>query len=331
MGAAIGAVALAPGSAFAQAVATIGTAPDKSPESARVLTLDGGRAARPLEAQPQLRVARAQTAVAEATVGQFRSPLLPQVTGVAQYGHEWGAFRTLGTTPNGGTVATNSSGLSNQLRHLFAGRQRDAADLRLRADVREVRRSAKASAEAQRYEEQVTRLTIVSTVRQAYFTARANKELVDVAQETLEQPAEAPRAGAGLRAGGYAARDRARPAAGRRRQREGALIASQNNYDTAKAQLNEAAGLVGGHGVRRDRRAGASGRGRGAAAGDARREGVRGPPRAREPLEAGRRAARDHPVRQGRLRPLARRDRRRQRGGDSALDRRAPTSTSGSR
>src|SRR5580704_3104175 len=115
MGAAIGAVALAHGSAFAQAVATIDTTPDKSPEPTRVLTLEAAERAA-VEAQPQLRVARAQTAVAEATVGQFRSPLLPQVTGVAQYGHEWGSFRPLGSS--GGTGTTTGAGggpLSNSI------------------------------------------------------------------------------------------------------------------------------------------------------------------------------------------------------------------------
>ena len=74
--------------------------------------------------------------------------------------------------------------------------------------------AARDTAEAQRYEEQVTRLNIVSTVRQAYFTARANKELVDVAKETLDnQLKHLVQVNAFSRDGGHAARGRrARPA-----------------------------------------------------------------------------------------------------------------------
>jgi outer membrane protein len=170
---------------------------------------------------------------------------LPQVTGVAQYGHEWGAFRTLGTTPNGGTVTTNSSGLSNSY---------DTYSLGVNAtqliydfgQTSEKYSSAKASAEAQRYEEQVTRLTIVSTVRQAYFTARANKELVDVAQETLSnQQKHLVQVQAFVQVGTQPEIALAQQQAAVANAKV-ALIASQNNYDTAKAQLNEAAGLVGG-------------------------------------------------------------------------------------
>ncbi|HWX08584.1 MAG TPA: hypothetical protein VNY33_01280, partial [Gaiellaceae bacterium] len=94
------AVGLAHGPAFAQAAGARGDLPadmpaaDKPPETARVLTLPAAEHAA-LEEQPQLRVARAQTAVAQATAEQFRSPLLPQVTGIAQFGREWGSFRSL--------------------------------------------------------------------------------------------------------------------------------------------------------------------------------------------------------------------------------------------
>ena len=106
--------------------------------------------------------------------------------------------------------------------------------------------AARDAAEAQRYEEQVTRLNIVSTVRQAYFTARANKELVDVAQETLDnQQKHLVQVQAFVQVG-------TQPEIALAQQKAAVanakvqLIASQNNYDTAKAQLNQAAGLVGG-------------------------------------------------------------------------------------
>src|SRR5271169_383325 len=88
---------VADGSAFAQAGGAPGDMPPTGqPETARLLTLPAAEHAA-LEEQPQLRAARAQTAVAQATAEQLRSPLLPQVTGIAQYGHEWGSFRSLGS------------------------------------------------------------------------------------------------------------------------------------------------------------------------------------------------------------------------------------------
>src|SRR5580704_1177804 len=82
-----------------QAGARWGTAWAQEGQSSapRVLTLAAAERAA-LEQQPQIRVARAQTAVARATADEVRSPLLPQVVGTAQYAHEWGAFRGVGTT-----------------------------------------------------------------------------------------------------------------------------------------------------------------------------------------------------------------------------------------
>jgi outer membrane protein len=247
-----GAVGLAHGSAFAQVVVAteIDTrpAPDKSPES-RILTLAAAEHAA-LQEQPQLRVARAQTAVAQAAVAQFRSPLLPQVTGVAQYGHEWGAFRSLG---NGGTSST-SGGPSGGVTSTSLANSFDTYSVGLSASqliydfgqTSEKYVAARNTADAQRYEEQVTRLSIVSTVRQSYFTARANKELVDVAKETLDnQQKHLVQVQAFVQVGTQPEIALAQQQAAVANAKV-ALIASQNNYDTAKAQLNESAGLVGG-------------------------------------------------------------------------------------
>jgi outer membrane protein len=241
----MGAVGLAHGSAFAQATAPdLGPVADRSPEPARILTLAAAEHAA-LEEQPQLRAARAQTAVAQAVVTQLRSPLLPQVTGIAQYGHEWGSFRPLGSAGGTGGGSGTSASLSNSF---------DAYSLGLSASqliydfgqTSEKYVAARASADAQRYGEQVTRLNIVSTVRQAYFTARADKELVDVAQDTLgNQQKHLVQVQAFVQVG-------IQPEIALAQQKAAvanakvSLIASQNNYDTAKAQLNEAAGLVGG-------------------------------------------------------------------------------------
>jgi outer membrane protein len=201
-----------------------------------------------LQEQPQLRVARAQTAVAQATAEQFRSPLLPQVTAVGQYGHEWGAFRSIGSggpVTGGGAASVGSSSLSNSFDFYSFG----VTASQLIWDFGQTSEkyvAARSTVDAQRYEEQVTRLSILSTVRQAYFAARANKELVDVAKETLDnQNKHLVQVQAFVTVGTQPEIALAQQKAAVANSKV-ALIASQNNYDTAKAQLNQAAGLVGG-------------------------------------------------------------------------------------
>jgi outer membrane protein len=213
----------------------------------RVLTLAAAEHAA-LEAQPQLRVARAQTAVAVATAEEVRSPLLPQVTGVAQFGHEWGSFRSVGGSQASGGFGPSGTISGNSLTPF------DTYSFGINASqliwdfgqTSERYVAARDAAQATRYEEQVTRLNILSAVRQAYFTARANKELVDVAQETLNnQQKHLVQVQAFVQVG-------TQPEIALAQQRAAVanakvqLIASENNYGTAKAQLNESAGLVGG-------------------------------------------------------------------------------------
>jgi outer membrane protein len=249
---ALSTVVLAHGSAFAQAApaatATTGTPPDKAPPTMRVLTLAAAEHAA-LEEQPQLRVARAQTAVAVAAAEELRSPLLPQVTGVAQYGHEWGSFRSIGGTNNNAGLGPTGTISGTSLNNSFDTYSFGINATQLIWDFGQTSEryvAARDAAQAQRYEEQVTRLNIVSLVRQAYFTARANKELVDVAQETLNnQQKHLVQVQAFVQVG-------TQPEIALAQQKAAVanakvqLIASENNYDTAKAQLNESAGLVGG-------------------------------------------------------------------------------------
>jgi outer membrane protein len=225
----------------APAAQATGPMPDKTTPSGRVLSLAAAEKAA-LEAQPQLRAARAQTASAEAAADVARSPLLPQVVGSAAYAHEWGAFRT--TTGPTSTASTSPS-LSNQFNIWSFG----LTATQLIYDFGQTTErygAAKDTAEAQVFEEHVTRLQIVANVRQAYFTARANKDLVDVAQETLDdQQKHLKQVEAFVQVGTQPeialAQQKAAVATARVQ-----LISAQNNYDTSKAQLNEAAGLVGG-------------------------------------------------------------------------------------
>jgi outer membrane protein len=92
----------------------------------------------------------------------------------------------------------------------------------------------------------VTRINVVSSVRQAYFTARAEKDLVDVAIDTVNnQKKHLVQVQAFVTVGTQpeiALAQQKAAVANARVQ----LIATQNSYETAKAALNEAAGLVGG-------------------------------------------------------------------------------------
>ena len=241
------AMALAAVIATAQAGARTRTAWAQEGQSSapRVLTLAAAERAA-TEQQPQIRVARAQTEVARATAEEVRSPLLPQVVGTAQYAHEWGAFRGVGTT--GSAIGSTSTGLAS-LSNNFDVYSFGVNATQLIYDFGQAYGkygAAKANVEAQRYAEQVTRLQIVAAVRKAYFTARANKELVDVSRETLsDQDKHLTQVQGFVQVGTQPeialAQQKAAVA-----NAEVQLIIAQNNYETAKAMLNQSAGLVGG-------------------------------------------------------------------------------------
>jgi outer membrane protein len=247
---------LVPGVVWAQAAgapATIGTAAPPpvpapfAPSSTgqapkRVVTLaQAERAA--LEQQPQMRVARAATDLAEGQADQARSPLLPQVTGTAGYTRETGNFAIrpgVAPSPNaGGSLFSNSYDLwsfgltGTQLIYDFG-------------QTSEKYRAADLNVDAQRYGEHSTRLQVVLNVRTAYFNARAMKELVAVAQETLDDQNKHLAQVQGQVTVGT------QPPIALAQQKAACanavvqLIQADNNYETSKAQLNQAAGIVGG-------------------------------------------------------------------------------------
>jgi len=106
--------------------------------------------------------------------------------------------------------------------------------------------AAKLNADAQRVAEQTARLGILLNVRRAYFAARANKELVDVAKETLDAQNRHLAQVQGMVQVGT------QPPIALAEQKAAVanavvqVITSQNNYETSKAQLNQAAGMAGG-------------------------------------------------------------------------------------
>jgi outer membrane protein len=242
-------VAVAAAVAFAQGAAQgqeapAAAAPAAPAPASRVLTLaQAERSA--LEQQPQVLVARAATSIAQAQAEQARSPLLPQVTANAAYNRQTGNFVPRpGATPQS---ATPPPGWSLSTSYDFWNFGVSATQLLYDfGQTIEKYRAAEASVEAQQVAERTARLTVVFGVRKAYFNARAAKELVDVARQTLDDQNKHLMQVQGFVQVGT------QPEVALAQQKAAVanahvqLITAQNNYETAKAQLNQAAGITGG-------------------------------------------------------------------------------------
>ncbi len=221
-----------------------GAVADRAPAgpAQRILTLDEAIAAARAN-QPQLRQARANTSAAGARSDEARSALLPQVTGSASYQRSTGNFAAKpGSTPVTGAA---QGGTSLQMFNYYSF---GATASQLVWDFGQTPdrwRSAQASAEAQRDTEYYTGLQVLLGVRTAYFTARANKDLVGVASETLANQETHLRQVQGFVEVGTQpeialAQSRTNVANARVQ-----LINAENGYATARAQLNQAMGIEG--------------------------------------------------------------------------------------
>jgi outer membrane protein len=238
----------APALAFALALAGVALAPRQAgaqEASARVVSLaQAERAA--LAQQPQMLVARAATGAAEAQADAARAPLLPQVTGTASYTRETGNFAPRpGAIPGGGNGSPPSTSLATTYDFWNFG----LTATQLIYDFGQTYgkyHAASTTADAQRLGEQVTRLQVVYSVRHAYFNARAARELVVVARDTLDNQQKHLTQVQGFVEVGT------QPEVALAQQKASVanaqvqLITAQNNYETSKAQLNQAAGIAGG-------------------------------------------------------------------------------------
>jgi outer membrane protein len=205
----------------------------------RVLTLEEAlRVAH--ERQPQLRQAHAGTEAAGARARQAEAPLLPQLSATAGYQRATGNIITrpgvfTGTVSHPQTLDTfnsfNSSVTANQLIYDFGqttGRYHAFTSL------------AEATAEAER----ATALQVTLTVRTAFFDARANKSLVQVARESfrnleahLEQVQGFVEAGTRPDIDLVQARTDLANA-------QVQVISAENNYDVSRTLLSQAMGIV---------------------------------------------------------------------------------------
>ena len=209
--------------------------------ASRVLTLDDAlQTAR--QRQPQLRQARANTLAAEARAGQAFSGLLPQLTATGTY------LKTTANAiqnPGSPNIAGSGRGSTWDLFNSFSDNI-SLSQLVFDFGAQPNRwRAAKALAEGQAATERATALTVDFNLRSAYFLARANKALVQVAKENLDNQLKhlAQTEGmveAGTRAEIDLIQSRTDTANARVQ-----LITAENNYQTSKLTLNNAMGVLG--------------------------------------------------------------------------------------
>jgi outer membrane protein len=194
-----------------------------------------------LRQQPQLVQARAQTEAAMARADEARAPLLPQVNGSASYQR-----RTTNTVPGGNQLAgagQNASFATSDFWNFGITASQLIYDF---GQTRGRWRSAQANAAAQQQTERTDRLLTLLNVRTAYFAARSQKESIAVARETLaNQERHLVQIQGFVDLGTRPQIDLAQArtdVANAKVQ----LIAAENGYATAKAQLNQAMGAVAG-------------------------------------------------------------------------------------
>src|SRR5262249_18704422 len=134
--------------------------------------------------QPQLKAARAATNAAESAADVARAPLLPQVAATAQYTRQTGNFVPRPGALPGATAGAPSPSLTKSYDFFNFGLNAT----QLIYDFGQTSRryaAAERTADAQRLSEKTAHLQVIFAVRRAYFAARANKELVAVARDTL--------------------------------------------------------------------------------------------------------------------------------------------------
>jgi outer membrane protein len=209
--------------------------------AARIITLDDAvQSAR--EHQPQLRQARANSAAAGARAREAFAPLLPQVSVSAGY------QRTTAnaiTRPGSASIPARTTGSTfDTFNSLFDNIS--ASQLLFDFGAQPNRwRAAKALAEAQEATERATALQVDYTVRAAFFDARANRALVQVARETLANMQKHLEQTQGfVEAGTRAEIDLIQARLDTANARV-ALITADNTYQTSKLTLNAAMGVIG--------------------------------------------------------------------------------------
>jgi outer membrane protein len=195
-----------------------------------VLTLDEAVAAA-RQGQPTLRQARAATAAAEARAGEARAGFLPRLDANLGYSRlsnnssissapdSWDATGRWNAGVNASMTVWDFGGTTGRYR------------------------AAREAANAQQATERATTSQVLLNVKTAFFAARARKDLVTVAEETLaNQEAHLQQIQGFVEVGTRPEIDLAQ-ARTDRANAEVNRIGATANYQTAKAQLNQAMGI----------------------------------------------------------------------------------------
>lgn len=197
---------------------------------------------RALASQPQLRSAAAQVEMADARKESATSPLFPQLAFNASYSRSTSNFAA-----RPGSVPRNLSGGSQG--HSFASY--DFFNFGLTAtqliydfgQTSNRRASSKEAVTSQVEAQKTTRLQVLNEVRLAFLDARAQKELVRVAEETLaNQQRHYSQIEAFVEVQVRPEIDLAQAKLDLANARV-QLLHAENGYATAKAQLNRAMGV----------------------------------------------------------------------------------------
>jgi outer membrane protein len=206
----------------------------------RILTLNDAVATAQRN-QPLILQARANSMAADARVIERRAPLLPQLSASALYQRTTSNFApSPGLLPTGtGTRAASNTFDTFNNWNFNIGLSQLVWDFGLSYQSF---RSAQALARSQSATEKAIVLTIDQQVR-TFFTARAQKALVQVAQETLtNQDRHLQQIEGFVRVGSRPEIDLAQ-AKTDRANAQVQVINAENGYATAKAQLNLAMGV----------------------------------------------------------------------------------------
>ncbi len=197
-----------------------------------------------LQNHPELRRAQAGVGAANARADQLRAPLLPQVQANLSYQRSTANFVPRpGSLPR--DLSSTGSRSSFDTFDYFSG---SLSASQLVWDFGQTTgrwRASQAQAEAQKESARTSEQQVLLNVHTAFFTARAAKALVEVAQETLEnQRQHLAQAEAFVQIGTRPEIDVAQARTDLANARV-QLINAQNGYATAKAQLNLAMGVEG--------------------------------------------------------------------------------------
>ena len=193
--------------------------------------------------QPQLWQARASAEAASARADELRAPILPQVTLTAGYQRTTANFVA---RPGAVPSSFNTSGSTSLDSFNFWSGGLTLNQYIWDFGVTTDRwRSSRAAAESLHQSSRAVEQQIIAGVRTAYFNARAQLALIQVARENLANLELHLKQIEGFAAAGTRPKIDLAQARADRAQGQVQLISAQNAYAVAKAQLNQAIGETG--------------------------------------------------------------------------------------